>query len=114
MAELVNFSDSKQFLVLKPKTVAKAAFHYRNNADLENLIDFVGSKPKVDIGDKGELILMYRKRIIKDNTIILSDAFGNVSDILDYKSASEIYEVVAQSDTKPTATKAETKAAPKK
>ena len=95
------FSNAKQALILKPKTVSITAFNYRNSSDLKNLIDFVGSKPKVDVNDSGAIVFSYKKHQIKDNSIILRDSFGNVTRVMGYAEAAEIYDVSAQSDFKP-------------
>lgn len=99
------FSVSKQALILKPKTLAKEAFNYHGFADLKNLISFVGSTPKIDVNDKGDAVIMYRKKIIADNSIVIRDAAGNVTEVLDYEKAAEVYDIAAQNDSFEKATK---------
>jgi hypothetical protein len=93
------FTSSKQSLVIKPKTVAIQAFNYHGIADLENLIGFVGTTPKVNV-EKGTLVLSFGKKAIKDNSIILRNPFGEVDRVMTYAEANEMYEIAGQSDFK--------------
>ena len=106
------FVTSKQSLVIKPKTIAKQAFNYKGIADLENLIGFVGTAPKVNM-DLGKMVLSFGKQTIKDNSIVLRNSFGQVTDVLSYAQANELYDIAAQRDFVPT-DKNKVEAKPKK
>lgn len=99
MANENLFLNAKQSLVIKPKTVAIQAFNYTGIADLENLIGFVGSNPKVAM-DKGVMILSFGKYTIKDKSIITRTPFGDVERTLTYAEAQELYDIAAQSEFK--------------
>jgi len=93
------FNPEKNIIVLKPKTLPKTVFNYKGIGSLKDLIQFTGSEPKVKINDKGEIEMSYRKKVLKDNSLVFCDAFGNVSEIMTYAEAAEIYEITAQKDT---------------
>jgi hypothetical protein len=92
------FSSSKQALVIKPKTTPQAAFNYRGFADLKNLISFVGSSPKIDISKSSEPVLTFKKHSLIDGCIVMRDSFGNVTKVMSYAEANELYEIAAQRD----------------
>jgi len=100
MANENLFEKSKQSLVIRPKTVVTQAFHYTGIADLENLIGFVGSAPKVNV-DKGNLVLSFGKYNIKENTIITRTPFGEVQRVMTPAEANELFEIAAESEFKP-------------
>jgi hypothetical protein len=93
--EVVNFENCKSNVILKVKVIPKPAFVYRTSNDLENLIKFVGSDPKVKI-ESGKLVMYYGKFVIKDNTVILLSEVGKVSQILNLVEADNLYEIAAQ------------------
>jgi hypothetical protein len=99
MANENPFSVSKQSLVIKPKTIAKQAFNYKGIADLENLIGFVGTAPKVNM-EAGKMVLSFGKQTIKDGSIVLRNSFGQVTDVLAYSQAAELYDIAAERDFK--------------
>lgn len=100
MANENPFASSKQSLILKPKTVAIQALHYKGFEDLKTLIDFVGSTPKIDVDKTGNPVLSFRKQTVRDNTIILRNSFGEVTRVMSYAEAAEVYEISAQSEFK--------------
>jgi hypothetical protein len=100
MANENLFLTAKTTLVIKPKTIAIEAFNYKGFDDLKNLIDFVGSTPKIEI-QLGQVVLSFRKHVVKPESIILRNAYGEVSRVMDYKEANAIYDIAAQSDFKP-------------
>jgi hypothetical protein len=93
------FTTAKQSLIINPKTVSKQAFHYQHLTDLENLIGFVGTEPKVKIVN-GKMVIIFGKHEIKEGTIILRNSFGQVTDVLTYEQANDLYEIKAQSEFK--------------
>jgi hypothetical protein len=100
MVNVNLFETSEQSLVIRPKTVVTQAFHYSGIADLENLIGFIGSAPKVNI-DKGAMVLSFGKYLVKDNSIITRTPFGEVQRVMSCNEANELYEIAAQSEFKP-------------
>lgn len=92
-----NFASSKQSLVIRPTTVNQMAFHYGDFSDLKNLILFVGSKPSID--EEGKL--WFGKQEIKDDSIVLRNSYGKVTDVLTCDKAAEQFEIVAESEFKP-------------
>jgi len=99
MANENLFSTAKQSIIIKPKTVSKQAFNYKSLTDLENLIGFVGTEPKVKVVS-GKMLIIFGKHEIKENSIILRNSFGQVTDVMDYDRANELYEITAQSEFK--------------
>jgi hypothetical protein len=93
------FTTAKQYLIINPKTVSKQAFHYQSISDLENLIGFVGTEPKVKIVT-GKMVVVFGKHEIKDKSIILRNSYGQVTDVLSYEQANELYDIKAQSEFK--------------
>jgi len=100
MANENPFASAKQSLILKPKTVAIQALNFKGFEDLKTLIDFVGNTPKIDVDKNGQPVLLYKKQVIKDNSIILRNSFGEVTRVMTYAEAAEIYEISAQSEFK--------------
>jgi hypothetical protein len=100
MTNVNLFEVAKQSLVISPKTIKEQAFIYRSISDLENLIGFVGTTPKVDI-DKGKMVLTFRKHIVTDNSLILRNAYGEVTNVMTLENANKIYDIVAQSEFLP-------------
>jgi hypothetical protein len=110
MAEKIEaprtFATAKQSVVIRPKAPNTLAFVYHGFTDLKNLVKFVGSRPTID--ENGDLY--FRKNLIKDNSVILRDAFGKVIEVLNYNDASAKYEIVGDSEFKAEhANKVETK-----
>jgi hypothetical protein len=101
MANENPFANAKQSLILKPKTIAIQAFNYKGLEDLKNLIDFVGSTPKIDVDKSGQPILLYKKNVLKENSIIMRNSFGEVTNVLTYPDAAEVFDISAQSEFKP-------------
>ena len=94
------FTNAKQSLLLKPKTTATQAFIYHNISDIENLIGFVGTSPKVAM-DKGVMILSFGKMTIKDQSVIMRNAYGEVTKVLTLDEANDQYDISASSDFLP-------------
>jgi hypothetical protein len=97
MTNVNIFETAKQSLVIQPKTQKEQAFVYRTIADLENLIGFVGTTPKVDI-DKGKMVLTFKKHIIGDGSVVLRNSYGEVTRVMTFEEANKIYDVAAQSE----------------
>jgi len=95
-----SFETAKQSLIINPKSVKDHAFIYRGMQDLENLIAFVGSSPKVSV-DKGKIVLAFKKQIILDNRVILRNTYGEVTAVLTFEEADRDYEILAQSEFLP-------------
>jgi hypothetical protein len=91
------FEIAKQSLVLAPKTVKEQAFIYRTVADLENLIRFLGTSPKV-VFEKGKLSYQFGKQVISDNSVITRNVYGNVVNCMTFAQANEKYDIAAQRD----------------
>jgi len=100
MANENPFLSAGQSLIIKPKTIAKQAFKYSGVSDLENLIKFVGSEPKVKM-EQGKLHFTFGKKEVPDSSIVLRDAFGKVTDVLTMDEANELYEVAASREFDP-------------
>lgn len=100
VAVVNSFETAKQSLVINPKSVKTQAFVYRGMQDLENLIAFVGSSPKVSV-EKGKIVLAFKKQIIFDNSVILRNSYGEVTSVMTYEKAQDEYEILAQSDFLP-------------
>ena len=95
-----NFNTASQSLILKTKVTPEAAFNYKGIADLENLIGFIGTAPKVNV-DKGKMVLSFGKYTINDNSVVLRNSYGEVTKVLSYEDANNIYDIAAQSEFKP-------------
>lgn len=101
-----SFDNSKQAVIIRPRSTNTLAFIYHDFSDLKNLILFVGSKPQID--EEGKLY--FRKLQIPDNSVILRNAYGQVTEVLKFDTAAQRYEIVADSEFKPEhANKVETK-----
>jgi hypothetical protein len=98
MAKVENvFEVAAQSLVLAPKTVKVQAFIYRSISDLENLISFIGTAPKVNI-DKGKMVISFGKAIVPDGSVVLRSAYGEVTQVMNFEQAANLYDIAAQRD----------------
>jgi hypothetical protein len=95
-----SFEVAKQSIVINPKSVRTQAFVYRGMQDLENLIAFVGSSPKVSV-EKGKIVLAFKKEVILDNRIILRNSYGEVTAVMTFEEAEKDFEILAQSEFLP-------------
>ena len=95
-AAVNSFESAKQSLVINPRSTKTQAFVYRGMPDLENLIAFVGTSPKVSV-EKGKIVLAFKKQVILDNTVILRNSYGEVTAVMSYDEAETKYEILAQS-----------------
>jgi hypothetical protein len=100
MANENIFTDAKQSLILRPKSIQVAAFKYNESADLMNLISFVGKEPKVKV-DKGKMVLTFGKKDVKEGNIVLRNSYGEVTNVFTPAEANDKYEIVASSEFKP-------------
>lgn len=91
------FEVASQSIIIAPKTIKVQGFIYRGVADLENLVRFLGVPPKV-IFEKGKMVYQFGKIIVPDNSIVLRSAYGEVTMVMDYKTANEKFDLVAQRD----------------
>jgi hypothetical protein len=94
------FTNAKQSLLLKPKTTTIQAFIYHGIEDLENLIGFVGVAPKVNI-DKGQMVLSFGRTNIQNNSVIMRNAYGEVTKVLTLDEANAQYDIAASSEFLP-------------
>jgi len=94
-AAVNSFETAKQSLVINPRSVKTQAFVYRGMQDLENLIAFVGSSPKVSV-EKGKIVLAFKKQIILDNSVILRNSYGEVTAVMSFEEAEKDFEIMAQ------------------
>jgi hypothetical protein len=98
MAKVENvFEVASQSLVLAPKTLKVQAFIYKGLTDLENLISFIGTAPKVNI-EKGKMIISFGKSSVPDNSVILRTAYGEVLSVMTFDQAADKYDIAAQRD----------------
>ena len=96
-----SFEVAKQSLVINPRSTSKTqAFVYRGMQDLENLIAFVGTSPKVSV-EKGKIVLAFKKQIILDNRVILRNSYGEVTAVMTYEEADKDFEILGQSEFLP-------------
>jgi hypothetical protein len=92
-----TFSDAKQIIVIRPKSVVEnVAFHYADFSDVKKLIQFVGSKPTID----ENAAIWFGKFLIPDDSLVVRDSFGRVSTVLTMEQAETKYNVVASHDFK--------------
>jgi hypothetical protein len=89
------FSTAKQTLVVAPKTNKEQVFIYKSIADLENLIKFIGTAPKVNI-EKGKMLLSFGKMQVPDVSVVFRSAYGEVLNVLTFEAANEKYDIMAQ------------------
>lgn len=88
-------SDSKkQIVVVKTKAPEMVAFHYTDQSDLENLINFVGKKPSIDF-EKGNLVINFRKHRIVNDSLVFRNTFGDVTNVVPYSKVKEVYDVIS-------------------
>jgi hypothetical protein len=92
-----SFNTAKQCVVIRSKSPNTMGFVYHDFTDLKNLIQFVGTRPQIDEDGK----LYFRKTQVKENSLILRDASGRVTNVLSYEEAERTFEIVAESDFKP-------------
>jgi hypothetical protein len=92
-----SFASARQSVIIRPRTAEQQGFIYHNFSDLKNLVKFVGSKPSID--EEGNL--WFRKQMIPDNSVILRNSYGQVTDVLSFDKAEEQYTVVLDSEFKP-------------
>jgi hypothetical protein len=96
MAKLENvFEVAKQSIIIAPKTVKVQAFIYKGVSDLENLVWFLGVTPKV-LFEKGKMVYQFGKTIVPDNSIVMRNSFGEVTQVLNYADADKNYDLIAQ------------------
>lgn len=88
-----SFASAKQSVIIRPISSQQAGFIYHDFSDLKNLVKFVGTKPQID--EEGNL--WFRKQQIPDNSVILRNSYGAVTDVLTFDKAAEQYEIVADS-----------------
>ena len=101
-AKTIKFDEANQSLILKAKVVPIEGFNYKSIADLENLIGFVGTEPKVKVAaGTGKLIIMFGKNEIKDNSVVFRNSYGEVVNVMSYDKAAEIFDIAAQSEFLP-------------
>lgn len=85
------FEDALTIAILKPKTKPFETFIYRGFDDLEKLIKYVGSRPALN----PDLSLQFKKAVVKPNSVIIRNAFGEVVRVMTFKEAAEQYDIAA-------------------
>lgn len=88
------FAEAKNCVALKPKSVAVTAFVYRDLSDLKNLILFVGNRPLIN----PDTSLQFKKQTVKENSVVMRNAYGEVTEVLSYDDAANKYDIAAQHD----------------
>lgn len=68
----------KNVLTVRYKSPEFLVFHYRDLQDLENLIKFVGKTPQIN----ADMTLKYKKQIIKNDTYVFRNEYGDVTKIV--------------------------------
>ena len=91
MSKEKDFSTAKQVVAIRPLSQStKVGFLFTDFSDLKKLVLFVGKKPQID--ENGDLF--YKKFKITNNSLIIRDSFGNVTEVLELEKAAEHYEVL--------------------
>lgn len=92
-----EFTTAKQLVILRPSSTEVLGFIYHDFSDLKNLIKFVGTRPTID--EEGKL--WFRKLQVPDNSVVIRDAFGQVTNVMNYETASTKFTLVSDSDFLP-------------
>lgn len=93
-AQVANpFENAATIAILKPKTKPFETFIYRGFDDLEKLIKYVGSRPALN----PDLSLQFKKAIVKPNSVIIRNSFGEVVRVMTFEEAAENYDIAASS-----------------
>lgn len=85
------FENVATIAILKPKTKPFETFIYRGFDDLEKLIKYVGSRPALN----PDLSLQFKKAVIKPNSVIIRNSFGEVVRVMTFEEAAEQYDIAA-------------------
>ena len=85
------FENASTIAILKPKTKPFETFIYRGFDDLEKLIKYVGSRPALN----PDLSLQFKKAVIKPNSVIIRNSFGEVVRVMTFEEAAEQYDIAA-------------------
>lgn len=92
-----KFDEAKQIITVRPFAIMQAGFIYRGFSDLKNLLAFVGSKPTIDENSQ----LWFGEFMIAENSVILRDAQGHVTKVLNFEAAAGALELVTSEEFKP-------------
>jgi hypothetical protein len=92
----VTFENARSNVIIRTKQIPKAAFIYHSQDDLKGAIEFVKSAPKASVNDAGKVVLSFGKCDLSDNTLILLNEVGKVSEIISLEEAEKRFEIVAQ------------------
>lgn len=93
-AAINPFAEAKNCVAIKPKSVAVSAFVYKSLADLKNLILFVGNRPLIN----PDTSLQFKKMTVKENSVILRNAYGEVTTVMSFEDAANRFDIAAQHD----------------
>ena len=88
-----EFATAKTSVVIKPKTKNELVMIYRGLQDLKSLILFVGSRPVLN----ADASIQYKKFIIADNSVVFRNGNGQVSKVMTFEEAENLYDIAADS-----------------
>lgn len=86
-----TFETANSMVILRPKTTPVVALIYKGFEDLEKLIGFVGSKPVLNT----DMSIQFKKTLVKPNSVIMRNSFGEVVKVMTLAEASEQYDIAA-------------------
>ena len=97
-AEAANpFEKVNTMTILKPKTTPIETFVYRGFDDLEKLIKYIGSRPTLN----PDLSLQFKKAVVKPNSVLTRNAFGEVAQVMTFEEAAAKYDIAATTEFQP-------------
>lgn len=91
------FEKVNTMTILKPKTTPIETFVYRGFDDLEKLIKYIGNRPTLN----PDLSLQFKKAVVKPNSVITRNAFGEVSQVMTFEEAATRYDIAATTEFQP-------------
>lgn len=88
---------SKSMVAIRPTAKPEVAFVYRSEADIKNLILFVGSNPVLT----PDLTLKFKKIDVPTGSVVFRNSYGEVTRIMKIEEVEAQYEIVAEADFQP-------------
>lgn len=88
------FTNAKNVVALKPKSVAVQAFVYKSLNDLKALISFIGNRPLIN----PDTSLQFKKMTVKENSVVMRNSYGEVTEVLTFDEAQNKYDIAAEHD----------------
>lgn len=82
--------------LFRPRVTPFKTFHYRGMEDLKSLIVFVGKSPQLQIGATGEPELVFKKTVVKNNTYLVVNSFGEIITQYTENEVKEKFDLIAQ------------------